>query len=70
MFEELTGYLDGYLDEGVPFYDCIVMKDGECVYRHMNGYTNPQKTIRVNGSELYNIFMLEINHMYGCPSTF
>lgn len=56
MFEELTEYLDGYLDEGVPFYDCIVMKDGECVYRHMNGYTNPQKTIRVNGSELYNIY--------------
>lgn len=34
MFEELTNTMDGFIaDFGIPFYDCIVMKDGECVYR-------------------------------------
>ena len=56
MFQKLTEYLDEYLDEGIPFFDCIVMKDGKCAYRHMNGYTDPKKTIAVNGKELYNIY--------------
>ena len=52
MLEELTDYLD----ERVSFYDSIVMKDVGDVYRHINGYTDSQKTIRVNDSELYNNF--------------
>lgn len=57
MFEELTKTMDGFItDFGIPFYDCIVMKDGECVYRHVNGYTDPDKKISVNGKEFYNIY--------------
>ena len=57
MFEELTKTMDGFIaDFGIPFYDCIVMKDGECVYRHANGYTDPDKKISVNGKEFYNIY--------------
>ena len=57
MFEELTKTMDGFItDFGIPFYDCIVMKDGECVYCHANGYTDPDKKITVNGKEFYNIY--------------
>lgn len=43
MFTELTKLMDGFLETGIPFYDCIVMKDGKCVYRHSNGYTDINK---------------------------
>ena len=54
MFEKLTDTLDGYLKIGLPFYDCIVMHDGKCVYRHAGGYT--KKGTPVSGKELYNIY--------------
>lgn len=56
MFTELTRLMDGFLEMGVPFYDCIVMKDGKCVYRHANGYTEINKKTAVTGKELYNIY--------------
>lgn len=43
MFTELTKLMDGFFEMGIPFYDCIVMKDGKCVYRHANGYTDINK---------------------------
>ena len=55
-FDLLTKTLDSYLDIGVPFYDCIVLKDGECVYRNMNGFTDAERKIRPDGKELYNIY--------------
>ena len=56
MFEKLTEKLDSFLDMGVPFYDCIVMKDGKCVYRRMNGYTDVKNRIKPTGKEIYNIY--------------
>lgn len=57
MFEKLTQTLDGFVtDLGIPFYDCIVMKDGKCVYRHANGYTDPERKTPVTGKERYNIY--------------
>lgn len=56
MFTELTKKLDSLLEMGVPFYDCIVLKDGKCVYRHADGYVDPQKTIKASGKETYNIY--------------
>lgn len=55
-FTNLTKTLDGFLEMGIPFYDCIVMKDGKCVYRHANGYTDINKKTEVTGKELYNIY--------------
>ena len=40
----------------MPFYDCAVMKDGACVYRHANGYTDTKKKTAVTGKEKYNIY--------------
>ena len=56
MFTELTKLMDGFFEMGIPFYDCIVMKDGKCVYRHANGYTDINKKTEVTGKELYNIY--------------
>jgi CubicO group peptidase (beta-lactamase class C family) len=56
MFEKLTKKLDSFLEIGVPFYDCIVMKDGVCVYRHANGFTDAKKQVKVTGKEKYNIY--------------
>ena len=56
MFTKLTEKLDSYLDLGLPFYDCKVMKDGECVYHHGGGFTDPEKTVGVTGKEKYNIY--------------
>lgn len=55
-FSELTKVLDGFLEIGVPFYDCVVMKDGRCVYRRANGYTDVKNKVRVTGKEIYNIY--------------
>ena len=54
-FLTLTKKLDDFLEIGIPFYDCIVMKDGKCVYRHANGYTDINKKTEVTGKELYNL---------------
>lgn len=56
MFRLLTKKLDSFLEMGVPFYDCIVMKDGKCVYRHANGFTDSEKQVKVTGREKYNIY--------------
>lgn len=57
MFEKLTETLDSFItDYGIPFYDCSVMKDGECVYRRSNGYTDSERTKPVTRKELYNIY--------------
>ena len=56
MFTKLTEKLDSYLALGLPFYDCIVMKDGNCVYRHGGGFTDAAKTVPVTGREKYNIY--------------
>ena len=50
MFEKLTEKLDSYLKMGIPFYDCVVMHDGKCVFRHSNGYTDVKNKVEVTGN--------------------
>ena len=56
MFEKLTELLDSFLENGIPGYDCVVYHKGECVYRHMNGYSNFENKVTMTGNELYNIY--------------
>lgn len=56
MFTELTQTADGFLELGVPGYDCAVYHKGECVYRHWNGYSDKATQTPMNGTELYNIY--------------
>ena len=56
MFDKLSEKLDSFLEMGVPFYDCIVLKDGACVYRRAGGFTDAARTVGVTGKEKYNIY--------------
>ena len=56
MFENLKNFCDSFLEFGVPGFDLIVYKDGECVLRYMNGYSDLENKVKVNGHERYNIY--------------
>jgi len=56
MFEKLKKFCDSFLDIGVPGFDLAVYKSGECVLRHMNGYSDIENKVRINGKERYNIY--------------
>lgn len=56
MFEELIQKLDSFIDMGVPFCDCAVMKNGKYIFRHSVGYTDLEKKIPITGKEIYNIY--------------
>ena len=56
MFEKLTSYLDDFIKNGLPFYDCAAMRDGVCIYRHAKGFTDAEKKNKVTGKEKYNIY--------------
>ncbi len=55
-FDALTEYLDRFHLAGIPYFDCAVWHGGKCVYRHMSGYLDPEKTVPVKGDELYHIY--------------
>ena len=56
MFEKTKRFCDSFLDMGVPGFDLAVYKDGECILRHMNGYSDLENKVKMNGSERYNIY--------------
>lgn len=56
MFNELTKLLDGFIEMGIPGYDCVVYHKGKCVYRHSNGYSDKANRIPINGKEFYNLY--------------
>ncbi len=62
MFEQTKRLCQKFLDMGIPGFDLIVYKDGQCVLRHMGGYADPDKKIPVNGKEKY--------HIYSCSKLF
>lgn len=56
MFEKLKKFCDSFLDYGVPGFDLAVYKDGKCILRHMNGYSDLENKVKMNGNEKYNIY--------------
>lgn len=56
MFENTIKMLDSFLDMGIPGYDCIVLKDGEPIFRRTKGYSNLEDKIPMKGDERYNIY--------------
>ena len=56
MFEQTKALCQHFLDMGIPSFDLVVYKDGECVLRHMGGYANPEKKIPIKGNEKYHIY--------------
>ena len=56
MFDKLSERLDSFLDLGTPGYDMCIYKDGECVYRRKNGFSDRENRIEMQGDELYYIY--------------
>ena len=56
MFEQTKALCQHFLELGIPGFDLIVYKDGECILRHMGGYSDPDKKIPMNGKEKYHIY--------------
>lgn len=56
MEKQLTAFLDSFLKMGVPGYDCIVYKNGQCLYRHQNGYASLEDKRPLTGKERYNVY--------------
>ena len=56
MFSKIEKMLDSFLPMGVPGYDFIVFKDGKCIFRKMDGYSNLEEKIQMTGNERYNIY--------------
>ena len=56
MFEKLKSFCDSFLELGLPGFDLAVYKSGECILRHMNGYSDLENKITMNGKERYNLY--------------
>ena len=56
MFEQTKALCQHFLDIGIPGFDLIVYKDGECVLRHMGGYADPENKIPMQGKEKYHVY--------------
>ena len=56
MFEQTKALCQHFLDLGIPGFDLIVYKDGECIFRHMGGYADPEKKIPMQGKEKYHVY--------------
>ena len=62
MFEQTKALCQHFLKRGIPSFDLIVYKDGQCVLRYMGGYADPDKKILMKGKEKY--------HIYSCSKLF
>ena len=57
-FEKITTYLDSLESRGIPSVDCMIYRDHELLYRHMNGSTDAKKERKIDGSEVYLMFSM------------
>lgn len=55
-FDKITDYLDSINEEMIPSVDCIIYKNHKMLYRHFKGYSDSEKTKKMNGNELYLIY--------------
>ncbi len=62
MFDQTIAICDGIIEMGTPCLDLAVYKDGECVLRHMDGYSDPQNKVPMTGKEKF--------HIYSCSKMF
>jgi CubicO group peptidase (beta-lactamase class C family) len=56
MFEQTKALCQHFLKMGIPGFDLIVYKDGECILRYMGGFADKEKKIPVQGKEKYHIY--------------
>ncbi len=56
MLEKTKKFCDLFLPLGVPGFDLAVYKNGECILRYMNGYSDIENKIKMQGNERYNLY--------------
>ena len=56
MFERTKAFCDSFLELGLPGFDFAVYRDGECILRYMNGYSDIENKVKMKGDERYNIY--------------
>lgn len=56
MFERTKMFCDSFLEMGVPGFDLAVYKGGDCILRYMNGYSDIENKIKMQGNERCNIY--------------
>ena len=56
MFEKTKAFCDSFLELSMPGFDLAVYHEGKCVLRYMNGYSDLENKIEMNGNERYNIY--------------
>lgn len=56
MANKLDLLLDIFLKRGIPSIDCMVMKDGEVIYRRFDGFSDYEGNKPVTGKEVYNLY--------------
>ena len=56
MFEKTKAFCDSFLEYGLPGFDLAVYQNGTCILRHMNGYSDLENKIPMNGQERYNLY--------------
>ena len=69
-FEPLTAFLNSEAKNyKIPAVDMLIMKNGEYVYRHMAGYSDPDKKKPVSEKDLYWIYSAsKISHSLSMAS--
>lgn len=53
-----TTFLDSLLNEGIPSFDCYIFKNHEQIYHHMGGFTDGERTKKIDGTELYLVYSM------------
>ena len=56
MFENTKKFCDLLIERGMPGIDLAVYKEGECVLRYINGYSDLENKVKMNGKERYNLY--------------
>lgn len=55
-FTRLDAFLDRLTAWRIPGNDCVIMKDGRVIYRHLSGFADIEEGRRMNGRETYNMW--------------
>ena len=56
MFSSFKELMDHFVSIGVPGFDAIILKDGQCVFRYSGGYSDAENQIPIQGNERYNLY--------------
>ena len=56
--KKLDAFLDRLTSWRIPGNDCIIIKDGETLYRHFSGYAEIETEKRIQGDETYNMWSI------------